>query len=107
MQIQSKEMVISDVSGNKMFFDRCFPGAGRLVRTVSCHNDKLAKIYHYNTEGQLDVIYDNRKPNTIIAFDYNQETGLLNTTLVNKIVALDCWSLIFMKHKETTITWYR
>jgi len=79
LQIQSKEMVISDVSGNKMFFDRCFPGAGRLVRTVSCHNDKLAKIYHYNTEGQLDVIYDNRKPNTIIAFDYNQETGLLNT----------------------------
>ncbi|MGN0782063.1 MAG: substrate-binding domain-containing protein, partial [Christensenellales bacterium] len=69
---ENGELAISDNAGNKMFFD-----GGRLVRTVSCHNAQLQKIFQYNQSGQLTRAYDSRKPDNGIVFEYDLSTGLL------------------------------
>ena len=75
LTLETGRKVISDDFGNKMIFD----STGRLSRTLSGYNSKIAKNFIYNDKGQLTKIYDDRKSDEMIFLEYDQTTGLLKT----------------------------
>lgn len=50
------EVQISDGIGNRMYFN----DAGQIRRIVSGHNDKISKVYSYDSSGRVNKICDER-----------------------------------------------
>ncbi|MCL2630696.1 MAG: DUF6531 domain-containing protein, partial [Firmicutes bacterium] len=59
---------IEDPSGGRMEFN----SQGRLTKIISSQNDAIKKIIEYSTDGRLEEIYDERKPNRKIKFVYGE-----------------------------------
>ncbi len=71
---------VTDGVGNKLIFD----SDGTLIRSVSCHNDSMEKIYEY-LNGRLVKVYDRRtvtngKAKNILELAYNAQGNLSAVT---------------------------
>lgn len=64
--------VLSDGVGNKLYFN----ANGYLVKSVSCQNSKIVKLYIYDSNNRLTSVYDQRTPKNHIDLTYNADGNL-------------------------------
>lgn len=64
--------VLSDGVGNKLYFN----ANGYLVKSVSCQNSKIVKLYTYDSNNRLTSVYDQRTPKNHIDLTYNADGNL-------------------------------
>ena len=64
--------VLSDGVGNKLYFN----ANGYLVKSVSCQNSEIVKLYTYDSNNRLTSVYDQRTPKNHIDLTYNADGNL-------------------------------
>ena len=64
--------VLSDGVGNKLYFN----ANGYLVKSVSCQNSKIVKLYTYDSNNRLTSVYDQRTPKNHMDLTYNADGNL-------------------------------
>lgn len=64
--------VLSDGVGNKLYFN----ANGYLVKSVSCQNSKIVKLYTYDSNNRLTSVYDQRTPKNHIDLTYKADGNL-------------------------------
>lgn len=72
-------LTINDVLNNEMIFQN-----GKLIKTISSENINVAKIYDYDENERISKIYDARKPDSKILFEYNEDDLLCSVNVYVK-----------------------
>ena len=75
LTISSQEKVIEDLNGDKMYFD----GEGKLIATSSSLFPNNRKIYEYDEQGRIEIIYDDRDVNQCIEIAYDSNRIVISS----------------------------